>query len=971
MNKLNSKLYNTTRYLLYLLFLSCILILLSFHNIKTINALGWSPTTTTTTTIPTGTAKLSSDFTFINQGEAVIFKYEIPDVFSLDHIYVPCTLYKINSDNSASTILNFYLEQAKGTLCYSSWEMNGLHPVGGFTSCSGPYDQIKPIVDTKYQMECQVWQYEDYWWNLKTSKLLGQYKSNILEIKVSSLKLDLDPSFYFPAVQALPLNINIGWEGNHVNQCQAYTWDDPTLFPYSSYDRERAVKAAPFLTSGWSGEKSTSGNTTVQIKVFNYLGTYYGYIPFSFICSKEGYSLEQCLKCDFSCTNDYNGKTITFSGDCSNIPTFGCLATNRMGKETFIPSVRCSSVRDCNNYNTHCIDITISNCQKSGYTAKSFDNNKCIRVEKQFTQGIPSTETIAIYASPAHIPYNGTSSIFIVGSSDLANANYSFQSSAPVPILDIKGGKYQKTIYITGNPWVGGEVTYEYYQLKLATDLTGLTFDKLNELSVCETDITDKDGSIIIAVSWKNHPKKFDYKCLNSKSFTDLLVSGLGSYEYYTTLIPPYLEVTLTQDTTFLVQASIKESYEITQNYQGIPCSYSSKNGGYDVTWDICDYHYDANGNIVADGKIGTVEVEYDKETGKPKSTKVNGEVAPINQTVIKQNLNYPLGDPNYNSGNAIIEIGWEKISSRTATKTFNAVANIYVSNTNELQLSLSANPPTITKGATSTIAYNIINASTSTPCVASSTDDIWKPTISLDNSGKASGSDTLTLNDIKTYNFSLTCYDKDGNPQTAYAQVNVTEGKKYTCDPVKGCVESSSGTYTETQCKSDCKYHCTSTNTCDSVYKVDNTLKVCSTTDDCKIPPPVCTVSLDANPKAIVLGKSLILTWEPTNCTSCTSQTYIKQSDDTYSITDKGGDWQGNPLNIPSTTPSSPLNTSHDTPVKPTAKGTFKYEITCNGNLAGETTTVTKDIDVKVITLPIWREIIPNLGGFLKGLFK
>jgi len=966
MNKLNLKLYNTAR---YLLFLSCILILLSFHNIKTINALGWSPTTTTTTTIPTGTAKLSSDSTFINQGEAVIFKYEIPDVFSLDHIYVPCTIYKINSDNSASDILDFNLEQAKGTLCYSFWEMNGQHSVGGFTSCSGPYDRIKPTVDTKYQMECQVWQYKDYWWNLETSKLLGQYKSNILEIKVASLKLDLDPSFYFPAVQALPLNINIGWEGNHVSQCQAYTWDDP----FSTTNMKIASEVASFLTSGWSGEKATSGNTTVQIKSFYYPAThtYYGYIPFSLTCSKEGYFSEQCFKCDYSCNNDnnYDEQKIEFSGDCSNIPNFGCLVITQKDKEIFKPGIKCSSVDLCRYYES-CTDITISNCQKLGYTRNSFDNDKCIRTEKQFTKDIPPTETIAIYATPTHIPYNGISSIFIVGSSDLANATYSFQSSVSVPILDIKGGKYQKTIYITGNPWVGGEVTYEYYQLKPATDLTGLTFDKLNELSVCETDTIDKDGSIIIALSWKNHPKKFDYKCLNSKSFTDLLVSGLGSYEYYTTLIPPYLEVTLTQDTTFLVQASIKESYEITQNYQGIPCSYSSKNSGYDVTWDICDYHYDANGNIVADGKIGTVEVEYDN-TGQIKSTKVDGKETPINWAAIKQNLNYPLGDPNYNSGNAITELGWEKTSSRTATKTFNAVANIYVSNTNELQLSLSANPPTITKGATSTIAYNIINASTSTPCVASSTDDIWKPNISLDSSGKASGSDTLTLNDAKTYNFSLTCYDKDSNPQTAYAQVNVTEGKKYTCDPVKGCVESSSGTYTETQCKSDCKYHCTSTNTCDSVYKVDNTLKVCSTTDDCKIPPPVCTVSLDANPKAIVLGKSLILTWEPKNCTSCTSQTYIKQSDDTYSITDKGGDWQGNPLNIPSTTPSSPLNTSHDTPVKPTAKGTFKYEITCNGNLAGETTTVTKDIDVKVITLPIWREIIPNLGGFLKGLFK
>ena len=951
MNKINSKLSNAKK---YILFLSFVLILLGFHNIKTTKAWEWwwnLTTTTTTRPIPSGTVRIETDSTFINQGEAVIFSYEVPDFFSWNNIYMPCTLNKVNSDNSTSTIISFRIEQAKGTLCYSSWEMNGKHEVGGFKSCSGSYDQIKPTVDTKYQMECQVWQYKDYWWDFATKgKLLGSYKSNVIEVKVASLKLDIEPSFYFSEIHTLPMDVSLAWEGNHVNQCRAYTFDDPAC-TYPSNDNS-------VLTSGWSGEKPVSGTVTVKVN---------GYTPFSLICSKEGYSLDDCVTpiCNFSCEDNFN-REYNFSGNCSQNYSFGC-SVHRIGttRSTFYPGQQCSSIDYCRKGGVVCADVSLSNCTKT-FANCNFNSAKCIRTEKNFTSGLPPVNTIAIYAAPTHIPYNGTSSIFILLSPSLLNADYGFQSSVPVPILDIKGGKYQKTIYITGNYWKGGMVEYVYYKIKPATDLIGLTFNKLNELSVCEAYDTDneyplyEDGSRIVALSWRGHSKKFDYRCRNSKSFAKLLAEGLGSYEYYTTLVPPWIEVSLTEDTTFLVEASVDQNILVETEYAGIPAGNASYTAN-SFTWDLYTYHYDSNGDIVNDTKIATLEATFGAD-GHITSTKIDGKETTVDWSVI----------PFDSSGNVINKLSWETASSQTTTNKIGTTVTIYVFKSNELQVSLSANPTTITKGATSTIEYNILNTSTSTPCVATSTDDIWQPVINLDDTGKASGSDTVTLNDVKTYDFSLTCYDKDGNPQTATAQVKVTEGGKYDCDSTKGCIESDSGTYTKAQCEAICKYHCTSADTCDLVYSANDSLKVCSTIADCVPPPPVCTVSIDANPKLIILGKSLTLTWEPENCDTCSAETYLKAPDETLTVTDKGGVWTGDPLEIISTNPKSPLNISHDTQVTPIDKGTFEYEITCNGESA-ETgaTTDTESIEVKTITLPWWREIIPNLLPFLRGMIR
>ncbi|MGC8944345.1 MAG: hypothetical protein ACP5J8_01610, partial [Minisyncoccia bacterium] len=55
----------------------------------------------------------------------------------------------------------------------------------------------------------------------------------------------------------------------------------------------------------------------------------------------------------------------------------------------------------------------------------------------------------------------------------------------------------------------------------------------------------------------------------------------------------------------------------------------------------------------------------------------------------------------------------------------------------------------------------------------------------------------------------------------------------------------------------------------------------------------------------------------------------------------------------------------------KITTPGTYSFKLTCTGK-NGETATDDFRLKaVKAINLPIWREIIPNLGAFLKGLIK
>ena len=131
--------------------------------------------------------------------------------------------------------------------------------------------------------------------------------------------------------------------------------------------------------------------------------------------------------------------------------------------------------------------------------------------------------------------------------------------------------------------------------------------------------------------------------------------------------------------------------------------------------------------------------------------------------------------------------------------------------------------------------------------------------------------------------------------------------------------------------------------------------------------PPKICTLNLYVSPTTVILGKSFNLNWSVGEyCNTDTCKASVEPIEG-------GGTWTGNPYNDPVksyTTYTTDPNGYNITKITPTAKGTYTYKLECNG-VDASTIGGVISIDIKVITLPIWREIIPNLGGFLKGLFR
>jgi len=86
--------------------------------------------------------------------------------------------------------------------------------------------------------------------------------------------------------------------------------------------------------------------------------------------------------------------------------------------------------------------------------------------------------------------------------------------------------------------------------------------------------------------------------------------------------------------------------------------------------------------------------------------------------------------------------------------------------------------------------------------------------------------------------------------------------------------------------------------------------------------------------------------------CSGC--KALCSYSDDTNAYPQCGPEWKG-----------LISSTSGSKSVTPQAKGTYTYTISCNGGTAEATVTV------QVILAPWWREIIPNLLPFLRGMIR
>lgn len=310
--------------------------------------------------------------------------------------------------------------------------------------------------------------------------------------------------------------------------------------------------------------------------------------------------------------------------------------------------------------------------------------------------------------------------------------------------------------------------------------------------------------------------------------------------------------------------------------------------------------------------------------------------------------LGYDYDPPNYTMTK---EIPGQLVGGGSTS----ASVTIKVLSGDQLRVSLSADPTKILKGEKTTLTYSSLNADPSTHCIATSTDNVWKKEITPDDQGKTSGEDEVTLDEIKTYNFSYTCWDKDNKSKTATAQVEVEEEEE--CLPPNEIPHN--------ECQYDDEYQsvqCVSVNTCGQ--------DECSDDVNCpQPPPPSCNVTLKAIPKSTFLGRSITLEWWPTNCDSCQATTTLEDG----TPTTNGGNWQGNPLTLETTTDKEKLNQSHKTSVTPLQIGTYIYKITCNNAEAEAEAQVTAEADasVKVLPVPFWREIIPVLPGFLRGLFK
>ncbi len=220
----------------------------------------------------------------------------------------------------------------------------------------------------------------------------------------------------------------------------------------------------------------------------------------------------------------------------------------------------------------------------------------------------------------------------------------------------------------------------------------------------------------------------------------------------------------------------------------------------------------------------------------------------------------------------------------------------------------------------------------------------------------------------------------------------------KFSCSPYQGCIAGLTGDYDSREnCEQKCKKRCTRANYCGG-YNTDTSNPECMSNSDCKkcitsgtnkgtcspsgtgawckgneecqslLP---CTITISAQPKSILLGRSATLRWTPTNCYSCKTTTFYNGNFIPSDDPDYIDGWNTEIWISTTTPPTFNLNETHNTSVKPTKTGDYTYQIECFKEDGTLSTPPKAQATVKVLLTPFWREIIPFLPGFLRGLFN
>ncbi len=233
----------------------------------------------------------------------------------------------------------------------------------------------------------------------------------------------------------------------------------------------------------------------------------------------------------------------------------------------------------------------------------------------------------------------------------------------------------------------------------------------------------------------------------------------------------------------------------------------------------------------------------------------------------------------------------------------------------------------------------------------------------------------------------------------------------KYSCDSNLGCIQSSAGSYTTSNCDNKCAHRCNST-TCDTAhFSTDTSKKICSSNSECGTPN--CDDPREHSPHNMCSLDQKCISSNACGIDECDSnddcvppcQIYEfslngKTNKDTerliiwvnslikgtISVNDKcvscavtsNNDWNET---------YDPLSSTYITKqFKISQSGDYYFTLKCTSNPSKDphdcqstdpdcaiddgTLTASSLHDVEVRYLPFWREIIPNLQGFLRGLF-